>query len=331
MEENLKRLNKFIGETGYCSRREADKLIEEGRVTINGIVPEMGTKITPDDEVRIDGKLIREKNEKLVYLAFNKPVGIECTTNLDVPENIVDYINYPKRIFPIGRLDKASEGLIFMTNDGDIVNKILRARNNHEKEYTVTVNRPITDRFIEKMSNGVPILDTITKKCKVEQISKYNFKIILTQGLNRQIRRMCEYLGYEVTALKRLRIINISLDVPVGRYRDITEAELKEMNELIAPSSKTEEASLPEDIIPTPRSITPRTAIPRREIPAREIRKSEIREEKPITEGSKGRTLIRPNSDTSKSSDATQSSEPTKRRAEFISKTDPSYKKKGDY
>jgi 23S rRNA pseudouridine2604 synthase len=245
MEENLKRLNKFIGETGYCSRREADKLIEEGRVTINGAVAEMGTKVSPDDEIRINGKLIVEKNEKLVYLAFNKPVGIECTTNLEVKNNIVDYINYPKRIFPIGRLDKASEGLIFMTNDGDIVNKILRARNNHEKEYTVTVDRPITDRFIQRMGNGVPILDTVTKKCKVEQISKYTFKIILTQGLNRQIRRMSEYLGYEVTALKRIRIINISLDVPVGRYRDLTDAEIKELNQLIEPSSKTEEASFP--------------------------------------------------------------------------------------
>ena len=245
MEDNLKRLNKFIGETGYCSRREADKLIEEGRVTINGVVPEMGTKVSPNDEVRIDGKLIVEQREKPVYLAFNKPVGIECTTNLYVRNNIVDYINYPKRIFPIGRLDKASEGLIFMTNDGDIVNKILRARNNHEKEYIVIVNRPITDRFIERMGNGVPILDTITRKCKVEQVSKYIFKIILTQGLNRQIRRMCEYLGYEVTALKRTRIINISLDVPVGRYRDLSDAEIKELNQLIEPSSKTEEASLP--------------------------------------------------------------------------------------
>jgi 23S rRNA pseudouridine2604 synthase len=258
--ENLKRLNKFIGETGYCSRREADKLIEEGRVTINGSVPEMGTKVSPDDEVRIDGKLIVEKNEKSIYLAFNKPVGIECTTNLDVRDNIVDYINYPKRIFPIGRLDKASEGLIFMTNDGDIVNKILRARNNHEKEYTVTVNRPITDRFIERMGNGVPILETVTRKCKVEQISKYTFKIILTQGLNRQIRRMCEYLGYEVTALKRIRIINISLDIPVGRYREFTDAEIKELNQLIEPSSKTEEASLPKSE-PTRRKIE----IPRRD------------------------------------------------------------------
>ena len=254
MEDQLKRLNKFIGETGYCSRREADKIIEEGRVTINGIVPELGTKVGPYDEVRIDGKLIREKTEKPVYLAFNKPVGIECTTNLDVRNNIVDYINYPKRIFPIGRLDKASEGLIFMTNDGDIVNKILRARNNHEKEYTVTVNKPITDRFIERMGNGVPILDTVTRKCKVEQISKFTFKIILTQGLNRQIRRMTEYLGYDVTALKRIRIINISLDVPVGRYRDLTDAEIKELNALIEPSSKTEEASLPK--VETPRKRT---------------------------------------------------------------------------
>lgn len=251
MEEELKRLNKFISETGYCSRREADKLIEEGRVTINGVVPEMGTKVGPDDEVRVDGKLVREKTGKHIYLAFNKPVGIECTTNQEVKNNIVDYINYPKRIFPIGRLDKASEGLIFMTNDGDIVNKILRARNNHEKEYVVTVNKPITDRFIQRMGNGVPILDTVTRKCRVEQISKYVFRIVLTQGLNRQIRRMCEYLGYDVTALKRIRIINISLDVPVGRYRELTPAEVKELNKLIEPSSKTEEASYGP---PTPKS-----------------------------------------------------------------------------
>ena len=239
MEENLKRLNKFIGETGFFSRREADKIIEEGRVTINGVVPELGTKVGPDDEVRIDGKLIREKREKPIYLAFNKPVGIECTTNLEVRNNIVDYINYPTRIFPIGRLDKASEGLIFMTNDGDIVNKILRARNNHEKEYTVTVNKLITDRFIERMSNGVPILDTVTRKCKVEKISSTTFKIILTQGLNRQIRRMCEYLGYEVKKLKRIRIMNIKLDLPIGKWRDLTDAEMRELAQLLQDSSKT--------------------------------------------------------------------------------------------
>jgi 23S rRNA pseudouridine2604 synthase len=243
--DKLVRINKFLSESGFCSRREADRLIEQGRVTINGNVPEMGTKIGPNDEVRVNGKLIQEKKDEKIYLAFNKPVGIECTTNLDVRDNIVDYINYPERIFPIGRLDKASEGLIFMTNDGDIVNKILRARNNHEKEYIVTVNKPITDRFIQRMANGIPILETITKKCKVEQVSKYVFRIVLTQGLNRQIRRMCEYLDYEVTALKRTRIINISLDVPVGKYRALTPAEIKELNTLIEPSSKTEEASLP--------------------------------------------------------------------------------------
>jgi 23S rRNA pseudouridine2604 synthase len=243
--DKLVRINKFLSESGFCSRREADRLIEQGSVTINGNVPEMGTKIGPDDEVRVNGKLIQEKKDEKIYLAFNKPVGIECTTNLDVRDNIVDYINYPERIFPIGRLDKASEGLIFMTNDGDIVNKILRARNNHEKEYIVTVNKPITDRFIQRMANGIPILDTITKKCKVEQVSKSVFRIVLTQGLNRQIRRMCEYLDYEVTALKRTRIINISLDVPVGKYRELTDKEITELNRLIEPSSKTEEASLP--------------------------------------------------------------------------------------
>ena len=245
MEENKTRINKFLSETGYCSRREADKLLEQGRITINGKVPELGTKVSMEDEIRVDGKLIREKTSKPVYLAFHKPVGIECTTNMTVKNNIVDYINYPKRIFPIGRLDKASEGLIFMTDDGDIVNKILRARNNHEKEYIVTVDNPITEKFIKKMGNGVPILGTVTRKCKVSQINPTTFKIILTQGLNRQIRRMCEYLGYEVTRLKRVRIINISLDVPLGRYRDLTEAEIQELNQLIAPSSKTEEASLP--------------------------------------------------------------------------------------
>lgn len=254
MEENKTRINKFLSETGYCSRREADKLLEQGRITINGKTPELGTKVSVEDEIRVDGKLIREKTSKPVYLAFHKPVGIECTTNQSVKNNIVDYINYPKRIFPIGRLDKASEGLIFMTDDGDIVNKILRARNNHEKEYIVTVDKPITERFIQRMSNGVPILDTVTRKCKVEQLSKFVFKIVLTQGLNRQIRRMCEYLGFEVTRLKRVRIINIELDIPLGRYRDLTDAEVKELNQLIAPSSKTEEASLPK----TPQNLASR-------------------------------------------------------------------------
>ena len=239
-EPKQTRINKYLSEVGYCSRRAADKLIDQGRVTINGIVPEMGTKITEGDEVHVDGKLISEPKEKPVYLAFNKPIGIVCTTDTKVEkDNIIEYINYPKRIFPIGRLDKPSEGLILLTNDGDIVNKILRARNHHEKEYLVTVDRAITPDFVERMQKGVPILDTVTRECKVEQIGKYEFKIILTQGLNRQIRRMCEYLDYNVQRLKRIRIMNIKLDVPVGKWRDLTEAELKEINRLVSSSSKT--------------------------------------------------------------------------------------------
>lgn len=234
------RINKYLSEVGYCSRRAADKLIEQGRVTINGKVPEMGTKVGPLDEVRVNGKLISESNERPVYLAFNKPVGIVCTTDTRVEKNnIIDYINYPKRIFPIGRLDKPSEGLIFLTNDGDIVNKILRARNNHEKEYLVTVNRPINRDFVQRMSSGIPILDTVTRPCEVEQIGSNQFRIILTQGLNRQIRRMCEYLGYEVSKLKRIRIMNVSLDIPVGKWRELTANELKGINQLVADSSKT--------------------------------------------------------------------------------------------
>ena len=245
MEQEGVRINKFLSEVGYCSRREADKLLEQGRITINGQLPELGTKVLPNDEVRVNGKLITEKEEPKIYLAVNKPVGIECTTNQSVRGNIVDFVNYPERIFPVGRLDKDSEGLIIMTNDGDIVNKILRARNNHEKEYIVTVDRPITDRFITRMGNGVPILDTITKECRVERISKTTFRIFLTQGLNRQIRRMCEYFDYQVVALKRIRIMNISLDVPVGKYREISKTEMDELNRLIGKSTKTEEGSLP--------------------------------------------------------------------------------------
>lgn len=234
------RINKYLSEVGYCSRRAADKLIDQGRITINGKVPEMGTKVTPTDEVRVDGELISEPKTKPVYLAFNKPVGIVCTTDTKVEkDNIIDFINYPKRIFPIGRLDKPSEGLIFMTNDGDIVNKILRARNHHEKEYIVTVNKPITPDFLKKMRNGVPILDTVTRKCEVEQLGANQFKIILTQGLNRQIRRMCEYLDYRVKKLKRVRIMNVSLDVPVGKWRHLTQQELQEINRLVSNSAKT--------------------------------------------------------------------------------------------
>jgi 23S rRNA pseudouridine2604 synthase len=236
------RINKYLSEVGYCSRREADKLIDAGRVTINGKVPEMGTKVKSGDEVCVDGKPIVPPKEDFVYLAFHKPVGIVCTTDTGVEkDNIIDYINYPKRIFPIGRLDKPSEGLIFLTNDGDIVNKILRARNHHEKEYIVSVDRRIDADFVKSMSNGVPILDTITRQCKVVPIDNFTFKIILTQGLNRQIRRMCEYLGYNVTRLKRVRIMNVNLDVPVGKWRYITPQELDEIKRLVAKSTKIHE------------------------------------------------------------------------------------------
>jgi 23S rRNA pseudouridine2604 synthase len=240
-DTNLTRINKFLSEIGYCSRRAADKLIEQGRVKINGEVPEMGTKISADDEVSVNGKVVhRAKKKKMVYLAFNKPVGIVCTTDqMREKNNIIDYINYPTRIFPIGRLDKPSEGLIFLTNDGDIVNKILRARNNHEKEYEVTVSKPITKEFIEAMGNGVPILDTVTRKCFVKQTDKNKFKIILTQGLNRQIRRMCEYLEYDIRKLKRVRIMNINLDIPIGEYRDFTARELNKINQSVEHSIKT--------------------------------------------------------------------------------------------
>jgi 23S rRNA pseudouridine2604 synthase len=242
-EEKLTRINKYLSEVGYCSRRGADKLVEQGKVTINGKIPELGEKIAPGDEVRVNGELITASKEAHVYLAFNKPVGIVCTTDTGVEkDNIIDYINYPKRIFPIGRLDKPSEGLIFLTSDGDIVNKILRARNNHEKEYVVTVDRPVSPDFIQKMGNGVPVLDQVTKKCQVERLNKYTFKIVLTQGLNRQIRRMCEYFDYRVIQLRRVRIMNIGLDVGLGKWRDLTKTELTELNRLTEDSAKTFDA-----------------------------------------------------------------------------------------
>jgi 23S rRNA pseudouridine2604 synthase len=234
------RINKYLSEIGYCSRRAADKLIEEARITVNGKTVEMGLKVTPADEIAVDGIVVDQEGDKPVYIAFNKPVGIVCTTDTRVEkDNIIDYINYPTRIFPVGRLDKPSEGLIFLTNDGDIVNKILRARNQHEKEYVVTVNRPITEEFIQKMAAGVPILDTVTRPCKVKQTHKKEFRIILTQGLNRQIRRMCEYLDYRVVTLKRVRIMNVSLDVGKGKWRHLTKKEITEINRLVADSAKT--------------------------------------------------------------------------------------------
>ncbi len=244
----LTRLNKYISDTGTCSRREADKLIEQGRVTVNGKVPELGTKVSAADEISIDLKPLKAK-EKAIYIAFNKPAGITCTTDLKDKDNIIDFLKYPKRIFPIGRLDKPSEGLIFLTNDGDIVNKILRAGNNHEKEYLVMVDKPINRDFIQKMGNGVNILDAITKKCFVKQEGSNKFRIILTQGLNRQIRRMCDALDYKVYKLQRVRIMNVNLNgINSGGWRYLTDNEMNTINNLVASSSKTEEASIINDI-----------------------------------------------------------------------------------
>ena len=225
------RINKYLSQIGICSRREADKLIDSDRVKVNNEIAELGTKIKKGDKITIDNKLIEPKNKKTILIAFNKPKGIVCTTNRSVEKNnIIDYINFPERIFPIGRLDKLSEGLIFLTNDGALVNKILRSRNNKEKEYLVEVDKIITINFIRQMSNGIPILNMITKKCKLVKVSTTTFKIILTQGLNRQIRRMCDFLGYKVVSLKRTRIMNIKLDVETGKWRHLSSRELDSLN-----------------------------------------------------------------------------------------------------
>lgn len=239
----LTRLNKYISDTGYCSRREADRLIEQGRVTINGKIPEMGTKVSDDDVVSVNGKPVKEK-QKRIYIALNKPEGITCTTERHIQGNVIDLIDYSTRIFPIGRLDKPSEGLIFLTNDGDIVNKILRAGNAHEKEYMVKVDSTVTDRFLKDMARGVPILDTVTKPCKVTREGRFEFKIILTQGLNQQIRRMCEYFGFQVKSLTRTRIMNIDMKgLKTGEWRLLTDKEMAEINSMVESSSSTEEAS----------------------------------------------------------------------------------------
>ena len=233
------RLNKYIAQSGICSRREADKFIEDGRVKINGKKVSVSRGVKPRDVVMVNGQTIEaEESEPFALIALNKPAGIVCTTESSERDNIVSFTNYPTRIFPIGRLDKDSTGLIFLTNDGDLVNKVLRAGNNHEKEYLVTVDKPITDEFVTKMSQGVPILGTITKKCKVEQISTYVFKIILVEGLNRQIRRMAEYFGYEVQALQRTRIMHVSLKgLPEGDFRALDDEELRKLMKLIEGSS----------------------------------------------------------------------------------------------
>lgn len=237
-------LNKYISSTGICSRREADRMIEAGRVTINEQATQKGNRVFAGDIVKIDGNLLKKK-PKALYIALNKPIGVVCTTDPEERNNIVNHVRHEQRLFPIGRLDKPSEGLIFLTNDGDIVNKILRAGNNHEKEYIVWVDKPITDKFIRQMSEGIPILDTVTKECEVEKLDTNRFKIILTQGLNRQIRRMCKHLGYEVTKLRRSRIMNVSLgDLKIGEWRELSDTEMDEINQLVADSSKTEEASI---------------------------------------------------------------------------------------
>jgi 23S rRNA pseudouridine2604 synthase len=239
-QENSIRINKYLSEVGFCSRRAADILLEQRRITINGKLPELGTKVFPSDEVRVDGELVGKPKKKHTYIAFHKPVGIVSTTDTKGEKNnIIDFIGHSERIFPIGRLDKDSEGLILLTSEGDIVNKILRSKNNHEKEYIVTVDRPIDENFVRRMSSGIPILGTVTDRCKVELIGKFKFRIILTQGLNRQIRRMCDYLGYTVKQLKRIRIMNIHLDIPVGKWRDLSEKEMAELNLLIQHSLKT--------------------------------------------------------------------------------------------
>lgn len=223
------RLNKFLSDAGYCSRREADRLVEQGVVKVNGKTAVMGQKVTINDSIMVKGKNISREEEQIL-IALNKPVGIECTTDLNNPDNIVDFINFDKRIYPIGRLDKNSQGLILLTNDGSIVNNILKGSNYHEKEYVVTVDKPVTDDFIKKMSTGVRILDQVTRPCKVAKVKKHVFNIVLTQGLNRQIRRMCGELGYNVQKLKRIRIMNIGLgNLPVGQYRKVTDSELKEL------------------------------------------------------------------------------------------------------
>ncbi len=236
------RINKYLSEIGHCSRRAADKLISEKRITINGKVPQMGSKVKTGDVVKVNGETVSPNPQRQhVYIALNKPRGIVCTTDQKREKNnIIDFVKYPRRIFPIGRLDKGSEGLILLTSDGDIVNKILRARNNHEKEYLVSVNKPLTKRFLDQMASGVPILDTVTRPCRVEAIDKQRFRIILTQGLNRQIRRMCEYLGYDVKRLKRTRIMNIKLDTQVGKWRNLTEEELHRLRKLCGTSLKTD-------------------------------------------------------------------------------------------
>ena len=255
MEENGVRINKYLSEAGVCSRREADRKLEAGEIRINGRIATVGDRVHPGEKVEVDGQEVTPE-EKMVLLVFHKPEGIVCTAEKKEKNNVVDFIHYPTRIYPVGRLDKDSTGLLLMTNNGEIVNKIMRAGNAHEKEYLVTVNKPITDSFLKGMAGGVPILDTMTRQCEVERLGKRKFRIVLTQGLNRQIRRMCEYFGYRVVSLERVRIMNIELgDLAVGKYREITEKEWKELNRLIENSSN-ETVIRPNRSMPKGRVIT---------------------------------------------------------------------------
>lgn len=239
MKEEEIRLNKYLSEAGVCSRREADRLVTRGEVTIDGKIAELGQKVQPGQKVFINGKKVQPVEEK-VLLVVNKPRGIECTAKKEIKKNIVDFVNYPIRVYPVGRLDKDSQGLLLMTNQGDLVNKMMRAGNYHEKEYVVTVDKPITQEFLQNMRSGVPILDTITRSCEVTKIGAKCFRIILTQGLNRQIRRMCEYLGYKVMTLKRVRVMNFTLgDLSLGAYRLATQEEWEVLLKLIKDSSST--------------------------------------------------------------------------------------------
>lgn len=283
------RINKYLSEIGLCSRREADKWIELGRVTVNGKKPGPGAKVTSRDVIRVNGAIVESPDDDHIYLLFNKPVGIVTTTEASEKDNIISYINYPKRIFPVGRLDKMSEGLIILTSDGDIVNKILRAGNNHEKEYEVTVDKPLSDDFALKMSSGVPILGQVTKKCKVEVVTPHVFRITLKQGLNRQIRRMCEYFGYEVMKLKRTRIMHVSLDLPPGQFRDMTASELEKLFELIKDSKGTVEKKPAKKKSSAPKSDKPKSTPKSSYKPKSGGKKRPARSGKPGSKPTKGR------------------------------------------
>ena len=291
MEEKTS-LNKYISSSGFCSRRDADKLIEQARVTVNGDLVLPGAKVAPGDTVEVDGEPIKVKSKaRPIYIAFNKPVGVTSTTDPKDRSNIIYFINHPKRIFPVGRLDKDSDGLIFLTNDGDIVNKILRASNHHEKEYVVSVDRAVTPEFVKQMSSGVPVLGKITKPCFVRQEGSRRFRIILTQGLNRQIRRMCEHLGYEVKSLTRVRIMNVELGaLAVGKWRYLTLPEIEKLNELVAESSKTDNGVKEKDRVPVQYIPKKKKSFDVNEVMGERVKRVISEKGKKVT-GEKGKTV----------------------------------------